>query len=92
MVHLTEADRGYISAFVAVAGEAIEECPGAESSLLLLFGACKEASGPRFIPMGSFDRLLRATGYERTSRRYGVRYKGIRPKDPALQHRVWYAN
>lgn len=92
MANLTDADRAYIPEFVSVVGEALEECSNAESSLLLLFAACKEVSGPRFIPMSTFDRLLRATGYERTSRRYGHRYKGLRPKDPDFHHRVWYSD
>ncbi|MGW0814962.1 hypothetical protein ACWD00_17170 [Streptomyces viridiviolaceus] len=90
MSNLTDADQAYISDFVAAVGEALEECPDCESSLPLLFYACASTTNNGFIPMGNFDRLLRATGYSRTNRRYGSRYKGIRPKDPALHHRVWY--
>jgi hypothetical protein len=92
MPRLTDADRAHIPEFVAVVGEALEECPNAESSLLLLFGACKDASGSRFMPMSTFDRLLLATGYKRSGRRYGNRYKGLRPKDPDFHHRVWYSD
>lgn len=90
MSNLTEADRAYVDKFARIVGEALEECPNAESSTQLLFDACKEVSGPSFIPMGTFDRLLRATGYERAERRYGKRYIGLRPKNPAFHGRVWY--
>lgn len=59
MHQLTDADRAHVAKFVAIVGEALEECPNADSSTQLLFDACKEVSGPRFIPMGTFDRLLR---------------------------------
>ncbi|MFJ7334044.1 hypothetical protein ACIQUU_12435 [Streptomyces sp. NPDC101116] len=90
MPNLTEADRTYVDKFARIVGEALEECPNADSSTQLLFDACKEVSGPSFIPMGTFDRLLRATGYKRADRRYGKRYIGLRPKNPALHDRVWY--
>ncbi|MFE9063238.1 hypothetical protein [Streptomyces violaceusniger] len=90
MSNLTEADRAYVDKFVRIVGEALEECPNADASTQLLFDACKEVSGHSFIPMGTFDRLLRATGYKRADRRYGKRYIGLRPKNPALHDRVWY--
>ena len=92
MSNLTEADREHVAKFVDVVSEALEESPGADSSLMLLFEACREVSGPRFVPMTTFDRLLRATGYQRTGRRYGNRYIGLRPKNPVFHDRVWYHN
>ncbi|MEU1510906.1 hypothetical protein ABZ490_01925 [Streptomyces sp. NPDC005811] len=90
MTQLTEADRAHVAKFVAVVGEALEDSPSADASLMLLFEACKEVSGPSFIPLGTFDRLLRATGYKRTERRYGNRFIGLHPKDPAFRDRVFY--
>ncbi|WP_326811941.1 hypothetical protein OIE62_11580 [Streptomyces scopuliridis] len=92
MPNLTDADRAYVDKFVRNVGEALEKCPNADASTQLLFDACKEVSGPGFIPLGTFDRLLRATGQERTDRRYGKRYTGLLPKDPAFHDRVWYRN
>ncbi|MGK3943671.1 hypothetical protein ABK046_35255 [Streptomyces caeruleatus] len=90
MSNLTEADRAYVDKFVRIVSDALEECPNADSSTRLLFNACKEVSGPSFIPIGTFDRLLSATGYKRAERRYGKRYVGLRPKNPALHDQVWY--
>ncbi|MFI2036047.1 hypothetical protein ACH470_15500 [Streptomyces bottropensis] len=90
MTNLTDADRAYVDKIARIVGEALEGCPNADASTQLLFDACKEVSGPSFIPMGSFDRLLRATGYKRTDRRYGKRYIGLRPKNPAFHDRVYY--
>jgi hypothetical protein len=92
MPHLSERDRQYVARFVAVVGEALEECPGAETSARVLFGACAEHSGRPFIPLGTFERLLKATGYKRVDRRYGKRFKDLRPKNPDYHHRVWYWN
>ncbi len=90
-MNLSDADRAHIAKFAEVAGEALEECPGAECPTSLLYGACKKAAPSKsFVPQGSFERLLRATGYRRVSRKYGKRFIGIRPKDPALHHLVWY--
>ncbi|MDW6062922.1 hypothetical protein SAZ11_39085 [Streptomyces sp. FXJ1.4098] len=90
MPRLSEADRAHVAVFVAVVGEALEESLGADASLGLLFDACKEVTGLSFIPLGTFDRLLRATGYKRAERRYGNRLREICPKDPAWNNRVWY--
>jgi hypothetical protein len=90
MPRLTDADRTHIPTFVAVVGEALEECPKADTSTQLLFDACKEISGPNFIPLGTFNRLLRAAGYKPGNRRYGYRYRGLRPKIPALHSRVYH--
>ncbi len=87
---ITEADRRYVDKFVAIVGEALEECPNADSSIQVLFDACKEVSGPNFIPMGTFNRLLYAAGYKRGDRRYGNRIRGLQPKDPAWHSRVYY--
>ncbi|MFI1120053.1 hypothetical protein ACH4VS_02380 [Streptomyces hygroscopicus] len=83
----------HIPEFVAVVGSALEECPNADSSVNLLFLACcQEADSTDFMPLGTFARLLRATGYQRTNRRYGNRFKGLRPKNPEFHDSVWYWN
>ncbi|MEW9519341.1 hypothetical protein [Streptomyces tubercidicus] len=92
MPNLTDTDRAYVDKFARIVGEALEECTNTDASTQLLFDACKEVSGPSFIPLGTFDRLLRATGYKRTDRRYGKRYIGLRPKNSAFHDRVWYRN
>lgn len=90
MVRLTEADHQYVEKFAEVVGEALEECANANASTMLLFSACAAASGDDFIPMGTFNRLLMATGYKRTNRRYGARFVGLRPTNPNYQGRVYY--
>ncbi|MFZ3597611.1 hypothetical protein [Streptomyces sp. BH104] len=57
---------------------------------MLLFAACNNASGDNFIPLGTFNRLLIATGYKRVPTRYGERFVGLRPVNPAYQGRVHY--
>lgn len=90
-MNLSDADRAHIAKFVEVVGEALEDYPGAECPTSLLYGACKKAAPSKsFVPIGAFQRLLQATGYRRVSRVYGKRFVGLRPKDPALHHLVWY--
>jgi len=79
MANLTDTDRAYIPLFVAAAGEALEEYPGAISSVQVLFDACARAAGEPFMPIGTFTRLLTATGYRRCRRpRKGI--ADLRPK------------
>lgn len=92
-MRLTDKEREHIPEFVSVVGDALEGCPNAEVGVNVLFRACAEhaqAQGSRFMPLGTFTRLLMATGYKRTHRQYGHRFTGIRPQDPAYHRRVWY--
>ncbi|MFD7565805.1 hypothetical protein ACFV7O_21680 [Streptomyces tendae] len=88
---LRDSDRPYIALFAENVPLTLEECPGAETSLGVLFGACLEATGRSdFMPLGTFERLLVATGYRRTPRAYGRRVAGLRLRNPALHNRSFY--
>ncbi|MGQ4468919.1 hypothetical protein ACN6K6_007461 [Streptomyces violaceoruber] len=72
---IRERDKRFVAEFTDIVGEVLQAAPGGMTPAGTLFGACVDEArrrGSDFIPMGTFVRLLKETGYREPRHALGV--------------------